>query len=75
MENSFKFDQRDIVVNALIVGFELYLTGEPFWFSCLTVGLGELAVMIVGYIIFMLLKRNKMFFEEIRADRNIELKF
>ena len=64
-----------VITNAFIVGFELFLIGEPFWFSCLTVGLGELAVMVAGYIIFILMKKNKKFFLAIGANRNIDFKF
>ncbi len=64
-----------VVFNGLIVGFELYLLGDPFWLSSLTVAAGELAVLIVGYIIFMILKRKKKFFEIIKATQNTEFKF
>ena len=88
-KTKFHFDERDIVQNgllaafyvvitfilALIIGFELYLLGEPFWMSCLTVALGELAVLIVGYIFFMIIKCRKNFFKLIRATQNTEFKF
>ena len=64
-----------VVMNGLIVGFELYLLGEPFWLSSLTVAAGELGVLVVGYLIFMILKRRKKFFELIRATQNTEFKF
>ena len=63
-----------VVSNAFIIAWELSFFAEPFWFSALTVGLGELAVMIGGYIIFMILKRNKTFFRVIRANQNLEFK-
>lgn len=51
-----------IVSNGVIVGIELYLCGEPLWFSMGTVALGELiAVGIVGTVIF------KFIFEKNRA--------
>ena len=64
-----------VVANGFIVGLELYLIGEPFWFSVGMVALGELAVMMVGYIILMLLKRNKTFFKAVRASQNVDFKF
>lgn len=49
-------------VNGLVVGAELFfILGLPFWLSALTVALGELAVMVVGYIVFLLLKKNRFF--------------
>ena len=64
-----------VISNAFIVAAELTTIGEPYWLSVLTVGAGELAVMIAGYIIFMLLKRRKSFFDLIKATRNTEFKF
>ena len=64
-----------VIANGIIVGFELYLIGEPLWLSMGTVALGELGVMIIGYIIFMLLKRNKHFFKIVRATQNTDFKF
>ncbi len=58
------------LINALVVGAELYfILGLPFWLSALTVGIGELAVMIVGYAIFVLLRKNKNFHNIIIATR------
>lgn len=42
-----------VISNGLIVGFELYLCGEPFWFSAATVALGEvIAVCVLGNLLF-----------------------
>lgn len=58
------------IINALVVGAELYfILGLPFALSALTVGIGELAVMIVGYIIFTMLRKNKYFIDIILASR------
>lgn len=58
------------VINAIVVGAELYfILGFPFWLSALTVGIGELAVMLVGYAIFIMLKKNKNFTNIIMATR------
>ena len=65
-----------VVSNAFIVGFELWkFLGLPFWISVGEVAAGEFAVMVVGYIFFMLIKRRKGFFETIRANQNIEFKW
>lgn len=65
-----------VLFNGFIVGFELWkFLGEPFWISVGTVALGEFAVMIVGYVLFMILKRRPSFFETIRAKQNIAFKW
>lgn len=64
-----------VLVNAFIIAGELYLFGEPYWMSVLTVGIGELVVMIAAYIIFILLKRSKPFMKAIKANQNLEVKF
>ena len=64
-----------VVFNGLIVGLELFIIGEPFWLSSLTVAAGELAVLIVGYVIIMIFKRRKEFYRVIRATQNIDFKF
>ena len=65
-----------VVSNAFIVGFELWkFLGLPFWISVAEVAIGEFAVMVIGYIFFMLIKRRKGFFETIRANQNIEFKW
>ena len=64
-----------VFANAFIVAAELTTIGEPYWFSFLTVGAGELTVMIVGYIVLILLKKRKNFFEAIKANRNLDFKF
>ena len=64
-----------VISNAFIIAWELSYFGEPYWFSVLTVGAGELAVMIGGYIMFMLLKHNKGFMKAIRATQNTDFKF
>ena len=64
-----------VVFNAFIIAWELSFFGEPYWMSVLTIGLGELAVMFAGYIIFILLKRSKGFLRVIKANQNLEVKF
>ena len=65
-----------VLFNAFIVAWELTFFGEPYWLSVLTVGLGELVVMVISYIIFILIiKRNKEFLRVIKADQNLDYKF
>lgn len=75
-----------IIANGLLVGFEIefFFTANMVWanfnvsrffINCLTVGLGELVVMIAGYILFMILKRRKDFFRFIVANQNIDFKW
>lgn len=65
-----------IIFNAFIVGFELWwLLGEPFWVAVGWVALGELVVMVVGYIIFMLLRKRKDFLKTLGAKQNLDFKF
>ncbi len=65
-----------VLFNSFIVGFELYqFLGFPFWLSTAQVAIGETAVMIVGYIFFMCIKRRKTFFTTIRTNQNIEFKW
>ena len=64
-----------VIVNALLVGYELTFYGEPFWMSAPFVALGELAVMVVGYIFFIFIKKNKGFMKAIRANQNTDFKF
>ena len=51
-----------VIVNAFVVGAELYFVlSKPFWFSCLTVGLGELVVMVASYLIILAIMRRNFF--------------
>ena len=48
------------IVNGLLVGWELKLAfNEPFWFSVLTVAAGELAVLVVGALLFLQLGKSR----------------
>ena len=65
-----------IVVNAFVVGAELYFVlQQPFWFSVAMVGLGQLVVIAVGYVVFLFLMRNKKFMDIIGATRHREVKW
>lgn len=65
-----------ILFNSVIVGFELFwLLKEVFWLSCLFVGLGELGVMLISYIIYFSLRKKESFYSFIRANQNTNFKF
>lgn len=65
-----------ILANAFAVGFELnWLLSLPFWESALFVGIGETIAIFVGYALFMLIKKNKGFFEAIGANRHLDFRF
>ena len=59
-----------VVANGLIVGLELFLCGEPFWFSAATVALGELVVItVVGCALFkFVFERSGSLMSVIGAD-------
>jgi len=58
------------VINGLIIGAELYfILGFPFWLSTLSVALGELVVMLIGYLVFLSLRKNEYFTNIIMAQR------
>lgn len=63
-----------VVVNAFIIAGELYFFGEPYWLSVLTVGAGELIVMIIGYFVIMMI-RNPKLLKVIKANQNLDFKF
>lgn len=66
-----------IIANGLIVGLMLYFVVDSsvsFWFYAGTVALGELVVMIVGYILFMFLRKQETFMKLIRANQNLAFK-
>ncbi|MDY0177764.1 MAG: QueT transporter family protein [Bacilli bacterium] len=64
-----------IVLNAFVVGFELYYFLEaPFWASVGLVALGETVVMIIGYFIFFFLRKRKDFATIINAQQNLDFK-
>ena len=67
-----------IVANAIIVGLELTFIAElpeGFFVCAGFVALGELVAMIVGYVIFTLLKKRNDFYNIIKANQNTEFKF
>lgn len=64
-----------VVFNAFVVGFELYhFLNEPFWISVGLVAMGEMVVMIFGYVVFSLLKKNKKLLVGLGANHNLDFK-
>lgn len=60
-----------VIFNAIIIGLEIsYLSEIPMWLPMLTVGAGELAVMVVGYLLFLRLRSNQPFMQLIKANQN-----
>ena len=66
-----------VAFNAFIVGAELYfLLAEPFWISSGLVALGEFAVLLVGYIAILIIKKKKPnVLKLIEANRNQDFLF
>lgn len=73
-----------ILANAFAVGAELYfvlnLTPQiplgnipTFWVLCLWVGIGEGAVIIFGYVLWVLLSRSKTLFTFLKPTRHVEI--
>lgn len=60
-----------VIGNGIIIGFELFLCGEPLWFSMGTVALGELVVItVIGCPLFRFaLERSKPFMQVLGADK------
>ena len=52
MKNIYLAALLPVITNGIFVGTELFIYGEPLWFSMGSVALGELAVMVVGVLIF-----------------------
>lgn len=62
MKNIYIASLLPVVANGLIVGFELYLCGELFWFSAGTVALGELVcVCVLGILLFKVIFEKNRF--------------
>lgn len=62
-----------VVINAFFIGLELYfILSLPLWTSILFVGVGELTVLVVGYFVFMQLKKHGNFLTFIEANQNLD---
>jgi len=68
-----------VVFNGLLVGIELtyiFADGWPLWLNALTVGGGEfIAVSVIGYLLYLMLRKNQRFFEVMGANQNMEFKW
>lgn len=73
VKNIFLAAALPIVSNGIIVGFNLFLCGEPLWFSMVMVAFGELVVVgILGTVIFKLvLEKNHAFMRIIGSTRKV----
>ncbi len=64
------------IVNGFVVGLELFLLlKEPFWISVGLVSIGEFAVLLLGYIFILVMKKNKTLMNLISPTRNIDFKW
>lgn len=61
-----------VIFNGFIIAWELTFFDVPYWMSVLTISLGELAVMIIGYIFFTSIRQSKGFLRAIKANQNID---
>lgn len=70
MKNIFIAALFPVITNGFLVGYELSLVGEPFWFSAGTVALGELVVVfILGIALFKLvLEKNRFLMRNLIAS-------
>jgi len=66
-----------VIINGFAIGLELYLVlNINLWLAIGYVALGELiCVSVLGYLLFLLLRRNKPFMNAIGANRNLDFKF
>ena len=66
-----------VIFNAFMVAAELhFILEEGFWFSVAFVGLGEfIAVCVIGYALFMIIKHNEGAMKSLGANRNLEAKW
>lgn len=68
-----------VILNSFTVGSILYFVSENEHSYFAIVGIlaiGEIiAIYLVGYLLFRILKNNKKFFELIKAKKNIEFKW
>lgn len=73
MKNIFLAGLLPVVSNGIIVGIELYLCGEPLWFSIGSVALGELIVMALGCVVFkFVFEKNNVLMKLIGSTRRVE---
>lgn len=65
-----------VVINGFVVAWELnWLLELPFWMSVLTVSIGELIAVSLGYLLFMLIRKRVSFFTLLHCDRHLDFKW
>lgn len=66
-----------VLINGIAVGLELHFIGEiNLWLGFGFVALGEfVCVSVLGYLLFLLLRRNKQFMAAIGAEKNLDFKW
>ena len=66
-----------VIINGFAIGFELYfITNINLWLAVGFIALGELiCVSVLGYLLFLLLRRNKPFMVAIGAKMNLDFKW
>lgn len=57
------------VITSVLIALELYLLGEPFFMSLLTVAIGEFISVSIGYVLMSILSRRDTFLKVVGADR------
>ncbi len=64
-----------VLTNAFLVAWELNIVFQaPYWESVLFVGIGELAVMVLGYGLFVVISQNQKFHDILQSTQNREYK-
>lgn len=74
MKNIYLAALLPVITNGILVGIELNIYGEPLWFSMGTVALGELAVMVVGVLLFKLVLEKSSHFMKLIGNTKVEKK-
>ena len=65
-----------VLFNGIIIPLELnWLLGLPFWMCVLTVSIGELISVSLGYALFMALRKKKGFFSALHFNRHLDFKW
>lgn len=65
-----------IITNGLVIGAELYYFANVEYFLVAVgfISLGEFGAMVLGYVIFILLRKRNKFFELISAQQNFDFR-
>lgn len=74
MKNIYLAALLPVITNGILVGLELFIYGDPLWVSMGTVALGELAVMVIGVLIFKALVERPYILKIIGCTKEISKK-